>query len=231
MSAMSLTTEPCSCGEPDPHVVARRVTEDGVFVEIWSDGAITGRAGSRLPGLRITRARSAPAHERARRAAWLVGDEVCLYGIAELPRLVLAARRVAARGGTPAEVRRAYAAMCEPRLVLTWNVYQADRDGRPVVRVAKLDRMRWPGMVIWHEAGRYEIMLERRGSSPSGHRLPDPVLESTGLAFRSQRALRAYLFAELERSRAAAPPTVEPRVAGGQGANAGRSEADSQEAA
>jgi hypothetical protein len=42
---MTNTTTACSCGETAPHVIARRETADGIAIQIWHDGAVTGRHG------------------------------------------------------------------------------------------------------------------------------------------------------------------------------------------
>lgn len=69
------------------------------------------------------------------------------------------------------------------RASFVWTVEQADRDGRPTLRTCRLDRIRWPGLAVWHERGVYELVdIDRRGTC-----FP------TGLRFRSQRALRAHL--------------------------------------
>ncbi len=80
----------CSCGNREPHVTARRATLDGKTVEIWSDGAITGRMGLGLFGDRPRDPGNLP---RYRRAADLLKEEVCLYEMSELRKLVLVARR------------------------------------------------------------------------------------------------------------------------------------------
>lgn len=98
----------CSCGDSTPHVIARRETLDGVRVEIWHDGAITGRIGRALPGVPIARPRTDQSLMLARKTAALFSGEVELYDVAELPRLYDCARRVAARGGLPGDVRGLY---------------------------------------------------------------------------------------------------------------------------
>lgn len=80
------TTTICSCGETTAHVIARRETADGIAVQIWHDGAVTGRYGRALPGIPVARPRTAEAIERERGAARLLADEVSLYNFAELPR-------------------------------------------------------------------------------------------------------------------------------------------------
>lgn len=76
----------CSCGEVSSHVVARRVTADGFPVLLWSDGAVTGRAGAYPPGLGPVRGPRAAVVGRA------VLREVELYNWDEIPALVRVAR-------------------------------------------------------------------------------------------------------------------------------------------
>ena len=72
------------------------------------------------------------------------------------------------------------------RARLVWIVEQTDRDGRPTLRTCVLDRMRWPGLAVWHERGVYALMtVDRRGTC-----FP------TGLRFRLQRDLVAHLETE-----------------------------------
>jgi hypothetical protein len=182
----------CSCGERAPHVIARQTTADGIAVEIWHDGAITGRSGLALPGVPVSRPRTADAFERERHAASLFSGEVSIYMLAELPRLHACARRVAARGGLPGDLRAAFAAQDAMKLRLVWAIYATDRDWTPTVRVARLDRMRWPGLVVWHERGRYDLLSLRRGIALASR--SREALETTGLSFGSQRELRAHLF-------------------------------------
>ncbi len=79
----------CSCGNPDPHPIARKQTADGVNVHVWSDGLVTDAsivAGylpdvgrKRLPAARL----------------WAFAGEVWLYTLAELPGLVTEHQRAA----------------------------------------------------------------------------------------------------------------------------------------
>jgi hypothetical protein len=144
-------TNLCTCGDTEPHVIARRTTADGIAVEVWHDGAITGRCGRAraLPGVPIARPRTAEAFHLARRAASLLAGEVCLYDLAELPRLY---------AGLPGHVRAEFARPESRTLAFSWVTYATDATGTPTVRVARLDRIRWPGLAVWHERGRYELM-------------------------------------------------------------------------
>jgi hypothetical protein len=76
----------CSCGNPQDHVIAKSVTADGVMLERWSNGDITGRMGQYPTG--IGKARSAKAAE----AADKIWANISLYDWAELPALIKAAR-------------------------------------------------------------------------------------------------------------------------------------------
>jgi hypothetical protein len=193
MTTPSIPT--CSCGEIAPHTVMRRTTADGIAIDIWHDGAITGRLGRALPGVPITRPRTERAIDLARATASLVASEVEIHDAAELPRLYACARRVAAQGGSPGDLRAAFVDDETPAIRFTWDVYAADRDGTPTVRVARLDRVRWPGLVVWHERGRYELLALRRGFA-LGARSRE-TLEATGISFVSQRELIVHLLASV----------------------------------
>lgn len=182
----------CTCGDPTPHIIARRTTADGIGIEIWHDGAITGRMGFKLQGVPVARPRTASAVLLAQATAALFAGDVELYAADELGRLYECARRVAARGGLPGDLRAAFHQDDGPSVRLDWDVYATDRTGTATVRVARLDRIRWPGLVVWHERGRYELLVLRRGFAP-GVRSSE-ALESTGFSFDSQRDLCAHLF-------------------------------------
>jgi hypothetical protein len=197
----------CSCGESEPHVIARRRTADGIGVDFWHDGAITGLFGRALPGVPVARPRSAEGLALTQATANLVAGEIELYDLADLPRLVDVARRVAKRGGLPGDLRAAFHAADEPTIRLVWTTYETDRDGAPTVRVARLDRIRWPGLVVWHERGHYEVMALRQGSVLGGR--SREALVDTGFSFATQRDLCAHLAAVARPIDAAAAP--EPR--------------------
>lgn len=177
-------TTTCSCGGSAPHVIAKRETSDGIAVQIWHDGAVTGRYGRALPGVTVVRPRTDEAVERERRAALLLADEVSLYDLAELPRLYACARRAIAKGGGRREMLAAFAP-----IDLNWETYQTDRDGKPTVRVARLDALR---LAVWHESGIYALhSIERRGFPGCSHM--EDVLFPTGFRFTTQAALRDHL--------------------------------------
>lgn len=90
----------CSCGEKGPHIIARRRTMDGVEIEFWSDGGVTGRLGIYPKGLGPTRG-SSGTHLRAPQ---LIMGDVCLYDWAEIGPLVKAARRALTQSSFPPEV-------------------------------------------------------------------------------------------------------------------------------
>ncbi len=81
----------CSCGNPSPHPIARRVTADGVHIDIWSDGMVTDASviAGYLPGVGRKRLPAA--------RLWAFAGEVCLYTVPELPGLVTTHQQVAKR--------------------------------------------------------------------------------------------------------------------------------------
>lgn len=188
---MTATNTVCTCGEATPHVIAKRETADGIGVWIWHDGAITGRHGRALPGVPITRPRTAKALELARITAYLISGDVEMYDCAELPRLYACARRVAARGGSRRDLCAALVEREQPVVRFAWCVYATDSTGAPTVRVARLDRIRWPGLVVWHERGRYELLVLRTGIALGAR--SHEALEPTGFSFGSQRELGEHL--------------------------------------
>lgn len=86
---MSTAPVVCSCLDPDPHVIARSRTFDGVMLELWSDGDITGRLGRYPPGIGHTRNK-----ELAQSVARAVWGNLALYEWHEIADLVRHARRV-----------------------------------------------------------------------------------------------------------------------------------------
>ena len=79
----------CSCGNHDAHPIARRVTADGVHIDIWSDGMVTDASviAGYLPGVGRKRLPAAPL--------WAFAGEVWLYTVPELPGLVTEHQRAA----------------------------------------------------------------------------------------------------------------------------------------
>ena len=201
---MAFTPPRCSCGDAHPnHITASATLADGTRVVLLHGGALVGRTGHALPGVPVARPQTREAWERDLRAGSLALGEAPLYDLAELPALYRAARDAVAQNGVgalPGDVRAAHAAAAQraerPALKLAWQTYEADAYGRPTVRVAVLDRMRWPGLAVWHEKGRYELMgfvqpdARARGA---GNRQPE-VLTRTGFSFRTLRELADHLF-------------------------------------
>lgn len=186
----------CSCGADKPHVIASRRTADGTQVEVWDDGAVTGGYGMALPGVPVVRPRTDDARREALAAAWMLAGDVALYDLAEVPALYATARKVAQAGGGAAEFHAALRDAQEtparaPALRLQWQTYETDATGRPTVRVAILDRMRWPGLAVWHERGRYLLM---NVEYIANQRRSEPVLVPTGFTFRSQQELATHLY-------------------------------------
>lgn len=89
---MHATTNACSCGNHEPHVIARRKSADGFIVKFWSDGAVTSALG-----LYIVQGSRGKSLDAAIRAAWRVAENVELYDYREIRALVLRARKEAAR--------------------------------------------------------------------------------------------------------------------------------------
>jgi hypothetical protein len=181
---MTNTNTGCSCGERGAHVVARRETADGIAVQIWHDGAVTGRYGRALPGVPVARPRTTDAIERERAASNLIADEISLFGLSELPRLYACARRVAANGGGRSEMLAALSPV-----EIEWETYQAGRDGKPIVRVARFDDLR---LAVWHECGTYTVHAIVRSGFPGCAHIED-VLHPTGFSFSTQAALVAHI--------------------------------------
>jgi hypothetical protein len=178
-------------------VIARRSTFDGKPILLWSDGDLTFSLGRGIPKLRIPRGSSTLALA----AGWLVLGEVELYEAAEVAALAKAALESSRRGESPGEFRARAGRMLtkgsrrrtagsgagaasaggkrgggagKGGLVPRWEVLEADRDGKPRLRVWRLPRIFYAGLAVWHERGVYEIMEEaRRGSGtyrPTGFR-------------------------------------------------------------
>lgn len=180
----------CTCGDTAPHVIARRHTADGYVVCLWSDGAITGALGTRIRGVPMRRPRTPEAVALARAAGWLLLGEVVIYDLSELGPVYAAAERAARTDGLPGTLRRFLAEGRAP--MLSWSVLHADRNGRPVERVARLPGLRWPGLAVFDfcagpgsAGGRYVLMERVRGAADT--------YAPTGLAFRTLTALWAHL--------------------------------------
>lgn len=175
---------------PKPEVIAQRKTSDGKAVSLWNDGSLTwGRMGLIIKG--SPHARTDDQIRAALDAGHLVLGEIELYDADEVPRLIEVARKVAKRGASSGELRRAFAK--DAPLKPHWEVYEADRDGKPTVRIWRLSRLSHPGMVIWDEVrgshgSRYRVMTEivERGRRTG-------TLSDTGVAFNDLTKLGKYL--------------------------------------
>lgn len=180
-----MTTE-CSCGTRAAHEIARRTTADGTAIVLWSDGAVTGRLGFKLPGVPVARPRTPEARRVSLAAAWLLAGEAWLYELAELPALYAACRWAAARGGDAGDARARLAAAAGPSVRPVWTVTSTDRDGKPTERVWRLPRLRWPGLAVFDFCGRaerYELFNIDRTD----------VCTTTGIRFATLAELAAHL--------------------------------------
>lgn len=187
----------CSCGNAEPHVIARRRTFDGKDVCLWDDGTLTWAFGFAVKGAWFKP--SEANRDRALAAGWLVLGEVEIYDACEVSGLVQAARWAADRDGLPGTMRDR---LHQPRPVMApaWTVLSADRNNKPTERVWTLPRLGpWAGHAVWDycsqgRGGRYA--LYRRLPPARGHdgsRTGDSTYEPTGIRFATQAALLAWL--------------------------------------
>lgn len=192
---------PCSCGHRRPHVIVERATADGAYLNLWSDGAVTGRAGYGFHGVPVARPRTFEAVRLALAAGHLFVGEAALYDADEIPALYAAARRLTARStdARPGDLRAAMADLDAPRIPIRWEVLDTDNRGDTTCRVGYLPRIRWAGVAVWHERGRYEVMHQRAGA------MGRAALFGTGITFASQRELFRYLAANPTRTTECAP--------------------------
>jgi len=174
----------CTCGQQDNHRIARRVTADGHDVLFYSDGSVYGCMGIGRYG---SRPRNADRVEVYLRAAWLAAGEVCLYDQHEVRLLVVTARRAVQQITLqPLEyLRMSMAAGNRAPLRPSWTTLETDRNGRPLVQCWVLPRMRWPGLAIWRQHGRYEVVFRIEGSRGT--------YQTTGMFFRSLAGVQEYL--------------------------------------
>lgn len=194
MTAPHSSLSTCSCGDASAHVIMRRHTADGIEICLWENGAITGALGIGLRGVPVARPKTEAAVNLARRTGRLMLGEVCLYDADELSALYIAARKAALSDGLPGTLRAAYRAARDRRALLAfnWTVLSADRDGNATERVARLPRLRWPGVAVWDycggpgsSRGRYHLVREtQRGSG---------TYAETGFVFGTLSALCAHL--------------------------------------
>jgi len=179
----------CSCGEIDLHTIAKRATADGISVEMWSDGAITGRYGYGLPGVPVVRPRTEAAVEAALRAGRAFMDDVSIYSLREIAHLYATCRAQTAPGAARARALRAQ----RPTLTPIWTITAVDRDGAPTERVWRLPRLLWPELAVWDHVnhgrrGRYEV------ARAMGRDRGRDTYVTTGFSFRTLAELTQHLY-------------------------------------
>lgn len=196
-----MTGARCHCGDRNPHVVARRRTADGIGIALWSNATVTGFFGHALKGF-PTRSAAVDAAAARRDAMWLFAGEVEAYDLEECAVLYKAALTVARRGGIPGDVRAEFARLNEPKIRFAWVTTVADRDGRWVEQTARLDRMRWPGVVIGRTRAGYEVLYERRFTrlTHDSRTVVGVVHETSGFRCGDQRALVRFLLSTIASS-------------------------------
>ena len=187
----------CSCGESSPHVIISRKTVDGIVVNLWDNGAITGILGIGIPKVPLSRPKTPEAVARARALGMLLIGDVELYDSSELPGLYAAAKRAAAKDGLPGTMRRIFAEQnTDTRLVLhlDWRPVKTDNRGRVTERYARLPALRWPGLIVWDfcgaegsSGGRYEVFHRVHSQGK------EETIQTTGLRFKSLRELFDHL--------------------------------------
>jgi hypothetical protein len=175
--------------------IAHTRTADEKLLVLWSDGAFTwGFTGTIVKG--SPRATTPEQAVVARDAGWLVLGDASIYDAVEIPALIQAAREVVAKGSRlPGDVRARFASREKrgKRLTPSWTVMEADRDGRPRVRVWVLPRLAYGGLAVWDDPtapgaasrGRYQVMREIAGSRGT--------YEPTGMDFHDLDALSDFL--------------------------------------
>lgn len=177
-----------------------RATADGLTVELWSDGPVTGAVGLGLPGIPMRRPRTPEALRVALKAGRLFLGEVCIHDRADLADLYAAAEWAAKRGGLPGAMRARMRAARERAYLpkLAWVVQSADRDGRPTSRFAMLPRLLYPGRAVFDHCGhgraggvkRYELVDVAR------NRYGHLVASADGFSFANLAELWAFLRSE-----------------------------------
>ena len=188
----------CKCGETKPHVIMRRMTADGIEVNLWEDGAVTGALGMGLLGVPLARPKTQEAIDRARAIGYLMLGDICIHDREDLADLYAAAKRAAARDRLPGTMRRIFREIREERtrlhLVLRWHTTRANNRSEVTERWARLPADRWPGLVVFDfcgsegsNQGRYQVW----------HRIhsrdKDETVSFTGIAFRTLRELFDHL--------------------------------------
>lgn len=185
----------CSCGCASEHVIAKRLTFDGIAVVLWSTGAVSGRFTA-LPGVPMRRPRTPTAREFAVTAGHLFLGDVELYDLVELPELYAAAERVAQRGGLPGDVRAEFAAARDAeRIPLDFHTTETDARGHWVEQIARPNRLQWPGIVIRRTRAGYEVYSEHRGMVAVG--VVSEYHVPTGFRCTNRAELVKYLLSTL----------------------------------
>ena len=90
------TSNACSCGCKETHLLCRRTTADDRTLEFYSDGTVFGKLGIGCYG---GACRSAYRTRAAIDANWLVADIAGMFDEAEIKMLVRVARKVCAGSG------------------------------------------------------------------------------------------------------------------------------------
>ncbi len=128
-------------------------------------------------------------------AGWLVMGEVEIYDASEVRPLLIAARWAAKNHLGPGEMRKKLHQ--NPTLKPIWTTLETDRSGTPTLQCWILPRLRWPGLSVWREKGRYSICQE------IGHR--SGTYSPTGFEFRNLRDLTEHLQSDMIETRGKIP--------------------------
>lgn len=171
----------CTCACEGAHPIATRTTADGRALWLWSTGALTAQGGAALPGVPVARPSTPDARAVALDAGRLALGEACLWDADDLPALYTAARRVAARGGAPGDLRAALDSVAAPCVPIRWEEPTAG------LRVGHLPRMGWPDLVVVRERGVYDVRVI------VGNGLGGFAGVPTGREFRAARDLHRWL--------------------------------------
>jgi hypothetical protein len=173
-----------------PEKIAFRRTHDGKTLRLWSDGSLTWAFGEYVRG--TARPRTTEQSELALRAGWLVLGEVEIVDSDDVPLLVVAARWGVDHDALPGDVRRRFHELKSrgESTVLrpVWTTYETDRDGRPTVQVWKLPRIKWPGLAVWRERGKYTVCQLVGGARDT--------YNTTGVEFTNLRDLSEFLLSQ-----------------------------------
>lgn len=174
-------------------ILARGKTYDDKVVLLWSDGSLTWALGNVIKG--SPNARTSDGIKEALAAGRLVMGEISIYNADEVTRLIEVARKVARKGGNPGDVRSGFGKQAP--LKPHWTTLEADRGGKPTIRIWRLPRMTHPGLAVWDtlrnaSRGRYEVMAEVRLGG-LGQRSGGGTYATTGVRFHDLTKLSQYL--------------------------------------